>query len=155
MGADKWGGVVTTRGKSSLSAFAVALAEEKVMRDGLMFAAGEPCLESMKSNLERHRRSNPSAVDSLGIVATPTKFGVVKLVVGAIGDNALEGGDVLREPQGDKEDGWKLRFLEQGTIKQAATPWARPALDEIEPGIVPKLTEYLQSKVADLVRLIQ
>lgn len=155
MGAEKWGGTVTTRGKASLSTFAVALAEEKVMREGLMFAAGEPCLDAMRQNLERHRRSNPSAVESIGIVAPPSKVGHAKIVVGAIGDYALDGGDVLREPTADKEQGFKLRFLETGTIKQAATPWARPALDEVEPGVVPKLTAYLRGQVAALVRLIQ
>jgi hypothetical protein len=142
---------VTVRKGTSLTTIAAALADEKVHRQILMDAVALPTLELMKQRLEPHRRSHPSAVDSIGIVAPATKVGFIQVAVGAIGDNALEGGDVLRAPAGGKDEGWKLRFLENGTIKQAATPWARPALDEIEPTASARCAALMRERMPSLI----
>lgn len=162
--ADKWGGVILGQGKASLSAVAAELADEKTLTEALLYAAAEPVLERMKENLEQHRRSSPSAVDSLAIVTAPARPGAVRVTVGAVGDFALTSGDPLRRPIGDADQGWILRFLEEGTapheIKtphgirmhpgQPAIPWARPALDAEEPNIGVRLIAFLKARAADI-----
>ncbi len=149
--ADKFGGIVTGRGHASLTAVAAQLASEEVLAEGLLECAAKPTLAAMQRNLEPHRRHHPSAVDSVGIVGLAGQTpGVVAIAVGAIGDNALESGNVLRAPQGEADKGWILRFLEWGTSRQRASPWARPALDETEPRVVPGLVEFLKRKLANV-----
>lgn len=137
----------------SLTEMAMRIADESVVREALIECAAKPTLEQMRANLEPHRRHDPSAVDSIGISIGAGEVGNVRILVGAVGDNALPGTDGMRSPQDGKREGWILRFLEDGTSKQGATPWARPALDAVQAeGVGGRLAAWLATKISELVR---
>lgn len=102
---------------------------EKLHREGLIVAAGEPTLHLMQHKLAPHRKATPSAVDSLTIANAPSRAGFIEIHVGA--------------------QGWRdfvLWFLNYGTRKQPARPWLEPSVEAIRPLIGERLAAFLTGK---------
>lgn len=117
---------------AGLARFEHRVAAEGPAQEALMEAL-EPIKDAMQQNLEPHRRSGKTIEDVQVRPLDSHEPGVVRAEVG------LSAGKRGRSYIGN--------FLEFGTVKQAAAPWARPALDVEQPGFLSRLAEAWKKKV--------
>lgn len=111
-----------------LRSYADTLADEGACLADLREAV-EPVAQRMRENLSSHRRTGNTEAD-ITVADVPTdEPNVVKVAVGGTA--------------GKKGRGFVGRFLEFGTSKMPAFPWARPAWDAEKGGIVPRLKAAL------------
>jgi HK97 gp10 family phage protein len=122
-------------GKEMIAAFqreVKLLADEELGREVLREAL-EPMAERMRQNLEPHRRSGKTIEDVDIMDSESPAPGVAAVAVG------LSAGKQGRSYIG--------RFLEYGTEKQAASPWARPAVDAEEGALVDHIAAAYQKRL--------
>jgi HK97 gp10 family phage protein len=122
-------------GKEMIAAFQAEvklLADQELGREVLREAL-EPMAERMRENLEPHRRSGKTIEDVDIMDAESPAPGVAAVAVG------LSAGKSGRDFVG--------RFLEFGTEKQAAAPWARPAIDAEEPKLLDGIAGAYQKRL--------
>lgn len=114
-------------GEKELLKFLKVLPEQlqrRVTRQALM-ASAKPIIKRAKANLSKHKRTGTLKKSVKAVSAGSKIFGgvgsgkEVTVLVGAIKANGVD----------FSRDGFYGRFLENGTSKQPARPWMRPALD--------------------------
>jgi HK97 gp10 family phage protein len=105
------------------------LADEKVIREALHQAAGEPLAARMKENI---RKLTGKTAEDISVLDEPARPGVVRIRVGA------RGGKGGRSFIGS--------FLEWGTRFMSAKPWARPAHDAEVGNVAPRLAAFLRGR---------
>jgi HK97 gp10 family phage protein len=111
------------------------LGAEKLLREGLRQAAAEPLIARMRETISRD--TGLTAAD-IGAVDAPPTPGMVKIVVGAKG--------------GKGGRGFIAAFLEWGTSRMPARPWARPSYEAEKAHFAPRLTAFLRERMAAVVR---
>lgn len=127
---------VTVRGaKETIAAFTdyvERFADEDLARE-ILTEACEPIAERMRENLAPHHRSGETEADIAVMDDESPAPGVAVVAVGL--SKGKDGRDFVG------------RFLEDGTIKQAASPWARPAVDAEAPRHLDRLAEGYRKRL--------
>ena len=111
------------------------LSEEHVIREGLHHAAGEPLAAEMKQNIQK---LTGRTAEDIRVVDIPSRADVAAIKVGGT--------------RGKGGRGYIGSFLEWGTSKMAARPWARPAYDVVEPGVGARLAAFVRERLASITR---